>query len=84
MDEEQVYAVQLHTGEALVQALGQQARHLAGVRAAQPALGGHAHSLRKPTLKGLSNHQLRLAVAVPGRNVQEVDAGLHRLYHRGH
>src|SRR5690606_3104512 len=49
------------------------------VRLAQPALGGHAYAVGQLSAERLAHHPLRLAVTVPGGDVDEVDAGVHRL-----
>ena len=83
VQEHDVNVVELHAFEAAGQARGEEVVDLVGGSVSYAALGGDAHVGRQLAVERGADDGLSLAVAVGGREVEQVNAGVDGLAHGG-
>src|SRR5690606_21642129 len=84
VQEEHVHEVQTEAIEALVESLFENPSDVALVLVADMSLREHPHPFGQATIESLPHHALCFPVAVGGGDVDQCDARIHRLAHRGH
>ncbi len=83
VQEENIQLVALQQPQAGFDRLAEDRQHFFRRRIAQVALAGDVDAGRHPAAERLSDHPFRLAVAIAGGEVEQIDPGLHRVMHGG-